>query len=143
MAERFSFPSRFGQSLVKLEAEMADEPKRFLGLAKLKSEGEPASFDEGGPEYDHDAPPPRGFGRMMRDADCYVVGAGPRWYVVRDPDCSSDLDDEEACVWTLSRSPDETGWETDSGYDGYGLTYAEARELADGVNQRDAREGDD
>jgi hypothetical protein len=57
-----------------------------------------------------------------------------RWYVVRDDDCSYDIDDDEAEVWTLSLSPDETGWTTDSGYGGYGLPYPLARELADAAN---------
>ena len=29
-------------------------------------------------------------------------------------------------VWTLSGHPDRTGWETDSGFDGYGLRKADA-----------------
>jgi hypothetical protein len=135
MAERFSFPSRFGQSLVKLEAEMVDEPVRFLGLAKLKSEGDPTSFDDH-PWIDSGRRA-KGLGLMMREEDLIE---GCRWYVVRDADCSYDIDDEEATVWTLSRSPYETGWGTDSGYSGYGLTYAEARELADAVNQRESED---
>jgi hypothetical protein len=37
-------------------------------------------------------------------------------------------------VWTMSQHPRQTGWETDSGCDGYGLTYAEAEELARAAN---------
>lgn len=37
-------------------------------------------------------------------------------------------------VWTVSRDPSETGWETDCGQPGYGLTYAEANELASSAN---------
>ena len=49
--------------------------------------------------------------------------------------CSYDIDDDGAKVWTLSRSPTETGWETDGGYSGYGLSYGDARELADAANR--------
>ncbi len=59
---------------------------------------------------------------------------GFRWYVVRESSCSSDIDDEDEKVWTLSHDPNEPGWNTDSGYGGYGLTYKLARELADAAN---------
>lgn len=58
----------------------------------------------------------------------------PRWYVVRDDMCSYEIDDPEAEVWTLSLDPNETGWCTDSGYGGYGLTKALAEELASAAN---------
>lgn len=58
----------------------------------------------------------------------------PRWYVVRDDMCSYEIDDPEAEVWTLSLNPNETGWCTDSGYGGYGLTKALAEELARAAN---------
>jgi hypothetical protein len=111
---------------------MTDPERRFLGLAKLKVEGEPTSFDDGQPEYE--GPLPRGYGLSMREGD---AADGLRWYVVRHGACSSDIDDEEAAVWTLSRAAGVAGWETDSGADGYGLRYAEARELADAINERD------
>ena len=41
----------------------------------------------------------------------------------------------DAAVWTLSRDPDETGWNTDSGYSGYGLLKADAEELANAANR--------
>lgn len=101
--------------------------KRFLGEAQLRSEGGVTRFDEGVEFANH---VPRGAGQMIRDAM-----EGP-WYVVRDQFCSYDIDDEEAHVWTLSRSRTEPGWETDGGYSGYGLIYADARELADGANRK-------
>jgi hypothetical protein len=101
--------------------------RRFLGIARVRTEGEPARFDEG---VSHGNYIPRGAGQMIRDAM-----EGP-WYVVRDKSCSYDIDDEEAAVWTLSRSRTETGWETDSGFGGYGLIYWDARELADGANRK-------
>ena len=79
--------------------------ERFLGLARLKNEGEPLRVDEGN---DYGNYVPRGAGQPRRDEDA----EGP-WYVVRDMGCSYDIDDDEAAVWTLSRSLDETGWETD------------------------------
>jgi len=57
-----------------------------------------------------------------------------RWYVIVDSSCSY-LDDPDAKVWTLSRDPDETGWRTDSGHNGYGLTKADAEELANSANE--------
>jgi hypothetical protein len=106
---------------------MTDE-NRFLGLAKLKNEGEPVGFDE---VVVYSGRQPRGAGQTMRDLPVHQQA----WYVVRDRFCSYDIDDEEAAVWTLSRSPDETGWETDGGFGGYGLTYADARALADAANR--------
>ena len=114
--------------------------KRYLGYARVKTEGEPLVFDEGNPITGNYVP--RGAGDTMREEDAFQAlsalaarPVGPCWYVVRDRWCSSDIDDEEAAVWTLSRSLDETGWETDGGFSGYGLKYADARELADGANR--------
>lgn len=109
------------------EKAKAMKPKRYLGEARLKSEGAETVFDEGvepGPRRR-----PRGEGHVIRDES-----EGP-WYVVRDEWCSYDIDDDEAKVWTLSRSPDETGWETDGGYSGYGLSYGDAQELASAANR--------
>ena len=72
--------------------------KRFLGEAQRRSEGGVTRFDEGVEFGNHQ---PRGAGQMIRDAM-----EGP-WYVVRDQFCSYDIDDEEAHVWTLSRSRTE------------------------------------
>jgi hypothetical protein len=108
--------------------------KRYLGVARLINEGGGAPFDPDGPPWTpltEEELAARGRGKMMRDGDPAVGG---RWYVVRDSMCSYDIRDEEARVWTLSLSPTETGWNTDSGYSGYGLTYAEACELADAAN---------
>lgn len=55
-----------------------------------------------------------------------------RWYVVVDKYCSDPSPQNN--VWTVSRDPKNTGWETDCGYPGYGLTKAEATELADAAN---------
>lgn len=55
------------------------------------------------------------------------------WYVVVDPNCSYPEPDEY--VWTISRDPNETGWETDSGFNGYGLLKADAEELANAANE--------
>jgi hypothetical protein len=111
----------------------ASGDKRFLGEARLKTEGERAGFDDG--ELVDDGRRPRGHGRSVREGD---AGEAVRWYVVRDRACSYDIDDDEAAVWTLSRTPGETGWETDSGIGGFGLTYPEARELADAANKQGA-----
>jgi hypothetical protein len=37
-------------------------------------------------------------------------------------------------VWTLSKHPEEIGWENDSCCDGYGLSWDEATELANAAN---------
>jgi len=62
-----------------------------------------------------------------------------KWHVVVDGDCSYP-DDRDARVWTLSRNKDYTGWETDSGFNGYGLTKADAEELASAANRIEALE---
>jgi hypothetical protein len=78
----------------------------------------------------------KGAGQSMRDEDLIraLLAEGLVWHVVRDKSCSYDLNNDEAEVWTLSRTPGVPGWETDSGYSGYGLKYADARELADAAN---------
>ncbi len=109
------------------------QPKRYLGEAKLRSEGGATRFDEGVEFGDY---VPLGAGQTMRGDDLAKVWLvdGLRWYVVRDKYCSYDINDEKAKVWTLSREPGTPGWETDGGYSGYGLTYGQARELADAAN---------
>ena len=57
-----------------------------------------------------------------------------KWFVVAD-EYRSQPDDPENCVWTLSRNPDEIGWETDSGFPGYGLLKKDAEELAGAANR--------
>ena len=57
-----------------------------------------------------------------------------KWYVTIDKQ-SSYIDDPDECVWTVSRDPNTTGWCTDSGYSGYGLTKADAEELANAANE--------
>lgn len=57
-----------------------------------------------------------------------------KWYVTIDKH-SNHIDDPEARAWTVSRDPDETGWETDSGFVGYGLTKHDAEELANAANR--------
>ncbi len=56
-----------------------------------------------------------------------------RWYVVAYDDYDWKPNKREA-IWTLSRNPNATGWETDAAYVGYGLTYAQAKEIADAAN---------
>jgi hypothetical protein len=57
-----------------------------------------------------------------------------KWYVTIDKHCNYP-DDPDAAVWTVSRDPNETGWETDSGYNGYGLLKTDAEKLADAANR--------
>ena len=38
-------------------------------------------------------------------------------------------------IWTISENPDETGWETDSGHSGYGLTKEQADYYAMCINE--------
>jgi hypothetical protein len=57
-----------------------------------------------------------------------------KWYVTADKH-SSHLDDPDERVWTLSRNQSTTGWNTDSGHPGYGLTKADAEELANAANE--------
>jgi len=52
------------------------------------------------------------------------------WYVVAE---EPDANPEDA-VWTLSERPDREGWNTDSGFNGYGLTFAKSKHLADAAN---------
>jgi hypothetical protein len=53
------------------------------------------------------------------------------WYVTA---WDEDADPQES-VWTLSRDPREAGWNTDGGFRGYGLTKADAEELANAANE--------
>lgn len=57
-----------------------------------------------------------------------------RWHVVA---YDSSLADPEDRVWTVSPDPRETGWETDCGCEGYGLTKADAELLANAANEID------
>jgi len=69
-----------------------------------------------------------------------------RWHVVCDWDTYTHEDGTpydwrsgqrpapDARVWTLSLDPRRTGWTNDSDCNGYGLTYDEAKELADAAN---------
>ena len=57
------------------------------------------------------------------------------WYVVVDENCTEPTPDEK--VWTLSRNPKRPGWETDCGFPGYGLTKADAEELAGAIAEQD------
>ena len=55
-----------------------------------------------------------------------------RWYVV----CSEYAVDPQKRerIWTVSRKKNVEGWETDAGCPRYGLTYAQAEELAAAAN---------
>ena len=48
----------------------------------------------------------------------------------------NDEDDDE-CNWTVSGSPDQPGWETDSNAYGYGIPKKAAEEIARKVNNYD------
>jgi hypothetical protein len=73
---------------------------------------------------------------------------GQRWYVVAETTKEKELElfkgrDEDGRpyeVWTLSLDPETPGWNTDSAYNGYGLTYDLAKELADAANEKWARQ---
>lgn len=54
------------------------------------------------------------------------------WYVVCHRLAEDPQPDDE--IWTLSRDPDQPGWNTDCGFPGYGLTKADAQELAEAAN---------
>jgi hypothetical protein len=58
------------------------------------------------------------------------------WHVVSEHHDKTKQEDREEKVWTLSQDPNKTGWETDSGQDGYGLTYAQAKLFADSANHQ-------
>lgn len=70
------------------------------------------------------------------------------WYVVpgRPLEDIYDYEDDPVTewrnrqIWTVSESPDQEGWNTDMGFDGYGLTYAQAKFLADAANEKLERE---
>lgn len=57
-----------------------------------------------------------------------------KWYVTVNEN-SDHADDPDVRVWTVSRDPDDTGWETDGGFPGYGLTKHDAEELANAANR--------
>jgi len=54
-----------------------------------------------------------------------------RWFVVPG---AEDRTDPNAATWTISHWPDQPGWNTDLGHEGYGLTKAQAEELANAAN---------
>jgi len=66
-----------------------------------------------------------------------------RWFAVFDTATSYETDEEraEARIWTLSRSHQEVGWNTDGGYDGYGLIKEDAEFLANAANEKLSRQG--
>lgn len=63
-----------------------------------------------------------------------------RFYVVdfRYDDKDVHRDDEK--VFTVSTDPNTPGWQTDGGYDGYGLTKSQAQFLVDAANEKIERE---
>jgi hypothetical protein len=65
-----------------------------------------------------------------------------KYYAVCDHNTSFDEGEERdyANIWTVSCFPDRTGWNTDSGHDGYGLTRREAQFLADAANEKFERD---
>lgn len=56
-----------------------------------------------------------------------------KWYVVVDDYCTNPHPDD--AVWTISRNSSEPGWNTDSGFCGYGLVRVDAEELANAANE--------
>lgn len=72
----------------------------------------------------------------MTDGKAVANDRKPRVYVVA---YRADLNPDDA-VWTLSDDPSRPGWETDSGWPGYGLTKAVAEAYAAAINA--AAEGD-
>lgn len=65
------------------------------------------------------------------------------WYVVTEAHLSSRDPDDQADglkIWTVSEDPERAGWNTDSGYPGYGLTKAQAQFLVDAANEKIARD---
>lgn len=48
---------------------------------------------------------------------------------------------DDAQIWSVGRDPKRTGWCTDSGCDGYGLTRAEAEWLVAAANEKEKRDG--
>lgn len=65
----------------------------------------------------------------------WVFAVTRRWYVV----CSAlaTSPEPEDRIWTLSHDPKHTGWNTDHGTPGYGLTKTQAQELADAANEQE------
>jgi hypothetical protein len=57
-----------------------------------------------------------------------------KWFVTVDK-YSDHIDEPEARVWTVSKDPNNDGWETDGGYPGYGLPKKDAEELANAANR--------
>lgn len=65
------------------------------------------------------------------------------WFIVAEDRAWREETEEQAAqveVWTLSRDPNVCGWNTDGGYDGYGLTKSDAQFLCDAANEKEARE---
>jgi hypothetical protein len=64
-----------------------------------------------------------------------VAAVKRRWYVTCfATECGGSLPTKRERVWTLSRHPKKAGWNTDADYGGYGLTFAQATELARAAN---------
>lgn len=59
-----------------------------------------------------------------------------KWYAVCDHNCSYEegADRDAALVWTVSTDLIKTGWNTDSGFLGYGLSRLDAEFLARAAN---------
>lgn len=59
----------------------------------------------------------------------HFVNGETRLYVVKVEDAAPEQD-----VYTISDRPDMPGWETDSGCDGYGLSYYVAKCIVENWN---------
>lgn len=65
------------------------------------------------------------------------------WYVVyggAEVGAESDPEDDVLQVWTVSQNPKDSGWVTDCGHPGYGLSKKTARFLVDAANEKEARD---
>jgi hypothetical protein len=60
------------------------------------------------------------------------------WFVVADPDADVEAKaDPHARIWTLSQEPDQPGWNTDCGHEGYGMRRDDAEFLAECANAKE------
>ena len=76
-------------------------------------------------------------------ADLQLKTTPEKWFAVCETGTCYDEGQERdaARTWTVSRSHQEVGWNTDGGYEGYGLTREDAQFLADAANDKLAKEG--
>lgn len=115
----------------------ADDTSRYISVSdvaiiiKEHARGDASTSKKEHPkEYDQYVPT---HAELAEKTD--TLNEKSRWYIVCNEDCSYEGDERnDLRVWTLSRTPEKEGWCTDSGQPGYGLTKAEAKELANAAN---------